>query len=270
MALLSENGEVRLLELANAYACLARLGTDKPFRLLPVAREQDNPSIRLFDPAACYLIADILSDPAARALGFGVNSYLDFDFPVACKTGTSSDFRDNWAFGYTPEFTVGVWVGNFDGSAMRNVSGVSGAGPVLHEVFEHLHDRFGTTWYARPSNVVERAIHPLTGHLLLADRPEAVRERFISGRLPASESDSDYDSKGRTVLGPEYADWFASADNGLGDRAIIGRMNSPELRLISPQPGTLFYIDPDSSRQRPACAARSHRRFKVALGKQLA
>ena len=59
----------------------------------------------------------MLSDNHARAGTFGLNSYLSFDFPVACKTGTSSNYRDNWTFGFTPEFTVGVWVGNPDNSA---------------------------------------------------------------------------------------------------------------------------------------------------------
>src|SRR5207253_2712682 len=87
------------------------------------------------DPRAAFLIADILSDNAARTLAFGAHSALRFDFPVACKTGTSTDFRDNWAIGFTPEFTVGVWVGNFDGTPMERVSGVTGAAPVLHDVF---------------------------------------------------------------------------------------------------------------------------------------
>jgi penicillin-binding protein 1C len=239
------NAEVRLLELANAYACLARLGTYKPFNLLPAGSPQLAACRQVFDPAASYLMADILSDPAARSLCFGMNSYLDFDFPVACKTGTSSDFRDNWAFGYTPEFTVGVWVGNFDGSAMRDVSGVSGAGPVLHDIFEHLHARFGTTWYSRPSNVVERTVHPLTGHLVSADHPQAVRELFISTKIPAAESSSDYDSSGRVLFGPEYAHWFSSGDNWLGNTVAIGGANSSDLRLVSPQPGTIFFIDPD-------------------------
>ena len=95
---------------------------------------------------------------------------MRFDFPVACKTGTSSDFRDNWAFGYTPEFTVGVWVGNFDGSPMRHISGVTGAAPILHDLFDYLHDHYGTSWYARPADIVERGIDPLTGAAFVATR----------------------------------------------------------------------------------------------------
>jgi penicillin-binding protein 1C len=186
------NAEARLLELANAYACLARLGEYRPYRLtalLPPSpaerglgegdltssspvepsdfgfRTSDFPQ-RLFDSSACYLLADVLSDNAARALEFGVESNLRFDFPVACKTGTSSDFRDNWAFGFTPEFTVGVWAGNFDGSPMQGISGVIGAAPILHELMDHLHERYGTSWYATPTNILTLPIHPVTGKRL--------------------------------------------------------------------------------------------------------
>ena len=127
------NAEARLLELANAYATLARLGEFRPYRLVEQLEVGSAPgqscARRVFDPGASFLIADILSDNDARTLAFGAESNLRFDFPVACKTGTSSDFRDNWAFGYTPEFTVGVWVGNFDGSPMARNLGSHRRGP---------------------------------------------------------------------------------------------------------------------------------------------
>ena len=164
------NAEARLLELANAYACLARLGLPAlsiagriPQRLGPAPGDGTNAFRRGRFAAAAYLIADILSDNSARHLAFGMDSPLCFDFPVACKTGTSTDFRDNWAVGYTPEFTVGIWVGNFDGSPMEHVSGVSGAAPILHEIFEYLHEHYGTSWYSAPTNIVECWIHPVTG-----------------------------------------------------------------------------------------------------------
>ena len=143
------NAEVRLLELANAYACLARLGIHRPLRLLETdASPQSERSTQICSPGPARHIAEILSDNQARAYAFGLESPLRMPFPVACKTGTSSDYRDNWAFGYTPEFTVGVWVGNPDASPMRQVSGLSGAGPVLRDVFTHLHARFRIGWYA--------------------------------------------------------------------------------------------------------------------------
>ena len=68
----------------------------------------------------------------ARIPGFGLDTPLDFPFPAAAKTGTSRHFTDNWAVGATGRFTVAVWVGNFSGRPMDGVSGVSGAGPLLH------------------------------------------------------------------------------------------------------------------------------------------
>lgn len=233
------NAEVRLLELTNAYAALARLGRYQPFRL--TADAEGSSGAVTAHPSAAWLIADMLSDNDARALAFGRYSPLRFDFPVACKTGTSTDFRDNWAMGYTPEFTVGVWVGNFDGRPMQEVSGVTGAGPILQDVFQYLHREFGTTWYARPAEIVERGIHPLTGKL--TQRPDAIPEKFVRGSLPEAESPACYDDAGRIWLGPEYGEWFASAENTLRDVAAV-RANE-ELRVIAPAPGTTFVIDPD-------------------------
>ena len=256
------NAEARLLELANAYACLARLGEYKPYRLVldSWGEPGNTPSSKrvttirqVASPASAYLIADILSDNAARALAFGLESPLRFDYPVACKTGTSSDFRDNWAFGYTPEFTVGVWVGNFDGSPMKHVSGVTGAAPLLHDVIEHLHQHYGTTWYSAPTNMVECWIHPITGKRL--DRAatqyssDAVSEKFLVSNLPPVESLDDYAtirSHRQSVvrLGNEYRDWLASGENWLGDRALLAATPGA-LRILFPPPGTIFYLDPD-------------------------
>jgi penicillin-binding protein 1C len=233
------NAEVRLLELANAYAALARMGQFRPWRIF--ADEPLAPSRQIGDPRACWLLADILSDNTARIPSFGANSALRFDFPVACKTGTSTDYRDNWAMAYTPEFTVGVWVGNFDGSAMRGVSGVSGAAPVMHAVMAHLHTRFGTSWFETPPNVVEADVQPLTGHRIEKGWPTGVREKFLAEHLPPVESPEDYDDDGRVRLPAVYAEWLASAENPLGTQAVAAN----ELRIISPAPGTTFVIDPD-------------------------
>jgi penicillin-binding protein 1C len=243
------NAEARLLELTNAYASLARLGESKPFRLLATPRTTAD-SLWLCDPRAAWLVADILNDNAARTPSFGAHSALRFDFPVACKTGTSTDYRDNWAIGYTPEFTVGVWVGNFDGSAMRGISGVSGAAPILHDIFDHLHDRFGTSWYPTPAGIVERDVHPITGKVLTAPRSDAVREKFLTEHLPPTESRADYDEQGRVILSAEYAAWSASAENHLTDRTTVPE-NIP-LRVLAPVPGTTFIIDPDLPTSRRA------------------
>jgi penicillin-binding protein 1C len=235
------NCEARLLEMTNAYASLARLGEFRPWRVLTASSSSAR---RYSRPELVWQIADILSDNSARTLAFGMNSALRFDYPVACKTGTSTDFRDNWTVGFTPEFSVGVWAGNFDGAPMREVSGVTGAGPILHAIFDYLHTNYGTSWYRTPAGVVERTIHPLTGKLLANGDARGVREKFVADRLPEVESPSDYDSTGNVQLSAEYADWFQSAENSVRDRAVLASA-SDELRITSPLPGSVYLVDPD-------------------------
>lgn len=257
------NSEARLLELANAYASLARLGVSRPFQLFFSGGASPSDRLtgssfdrRVADPGAAYLVADMLADNDARTPAFGPESALRFRFPVACKTGTSSDFRDNWAFGYTPEFTVGVWVGNFDGSPMRHVSGVTGAAPILHELFDHLHERFGTTWYDTPAGISEYRIHPVTGHRLTSevarDGMRGIQEKFLAGSLTPWETEADYaivaDSGPKVQLGAEYRDWFNSGDNWLGGRALLAGGHE-SVRIAFPLPGTRFFLDPDLPQQ---------------------
>jgi penicillin-binding protein 1C len=238
------NAEVRLIELANLYATLARLGEWRPLKLLAHARTE---SVPVHPPHAprelCWLIADMLSDNTAREPAFGAVSALRFDFPVACKTGTSTDFRDNWAMAYTPEFTVGVWVGNFNGAPMREVSGVTGAAPIMHDVMAYLHQRFGTTWFERPPQIVDETIHPITGKRLASKQAEGIREKFTRENLPPLEAPTDYDAAGRILLRPEYAAWADSADNQLRNRVAVA--GSGALHLVSPTPGATFLVDPD-------------------------
>jgi penicillin-binding protein 1C len=251
------NCEGRLLEIANAYASLARLGEYRPWRVLNGSGPSE--ARRYSRLELVWQIADVMSDNSARTLAFGMNSALRFDYPVACKTGTSTDFRDNWTIGFTPEFTVGVWVGNFDGSPMREVSGVTGAGPIFHAVFDYLHKTRGTSWYSTPDGVVERSIHPLTGKVLSADDPRAIREGFVTDKVPPNETGEDYNVDGRVRLGPEYAQWLKSGENGLGDRVALAT-DSP-LQITSPLPGSTYVVDPDipSSRSIPLSVAGSGR-----------
>jgi penicillin-binding protein 1C len=235
------NGEVRLLELTNAYATLARLGAHKPWRLLKHA-DGGQAGSRVCDPRACWLIADMLSDNHARSASFGLKSYLAFDFPVACKTGTSSAYRDNWVVGYTPEFSVGVWVGNMDGSPMHDITGVTGAGPILHSIFNHLHETRGTSWFERPEGITTQRIHPLTGRLAGNDQPGAIDEKCLWP--PEHARPNDFDGRGRVVLPDIYAAWLASPQNQLGNLATCAKA-AHDLKILQPSPGTVYYLDPD-------------------------
>lgn len=127
------NGDVTLLEPANAYRALATGGVWRPVRW----REGGPPAggaaeRREMSPPAAALVLDILSDPVAWLPGFGLETPLDFPFRTAAKTGTTRHFTDNWAVATTEAFTAAVWVGNFNGRPMQGVGGITGAGPLLH------------------------------------------------------------------------------------------------------------------------------------------
>ena len=130
------NGEVTLLELANAYRALANAGEWRSARMrLPAEGPGDvGEGRRVMSPRAAVLVLDVLADPVARIPGFGLDTPFDLPFPFAVKTGTSRHYTDNWAVGVAGGFTVAVWVGDFTGKPMDAVSGISGAGPLLHRV----------------------------------------------------------------------------------------------------------------------------------------
>ena len=90
------------------------------------------------------IIARILSDADSRTLTFGLNSVLNTPYYTSVKTGTSKDMRDNWCLGFSEHYTVGVWVGNFNGTPMKDVSGVSGAAPLWRKVMDELHANTGS------------------------------------------------------------------------------------------------------------------------------
>jgi penicillin-binding protein 1C len=141
-ALALGDGEVRLTELAQAYSMLARNGAFLPTRfyrraLLGSGAELSPDAPRpspVIEPRIARILTDILADDLARAPEFGQGGPLAFPFRVAAKTGTSKGFRDNWTVGFTREVTVAVWAGNFDGTPMTGSTGITGAGPLFHEV----------------------------------------------------------------------------------------------------------------------------------------
>ncbi len=203
LALTLGGGEVRLLELGTAYAALATGGR----RVTPVAIREvldaqgqrvyvppDEPRPQVLDERVAFLITDILSDEWARLPAFGEESALYIGRPAAAKTGTTTDWRDNWTVGYTPDLVVGVWAGNADNAPMYHVSGITGAGPIWHDVMSWaLKDRPPLA-FSRPEGLVEVEICALSGMLAahrngLPNCPHRKREWFIEGTEPVRECD---------------------------------------------------------------------------------
>jgi len=149
--------EVSLFEQVQAYRVLARAGKFTPIHLTanPSQIKQNNQKL---SAQAAFIVADMLADSNARQHTFGRNSILELPFPASVKTGTSKAMRDNWCIGFTSKYTVGVWVGNFEGDGMTNVSGTSGAAPIWNEIMRIVHANQPPEPMPRPLGVAVRDI----------------------------------------------------------------------------------------------------------------
>ena len=214
------NGEVQLLHLANAYAALARGGEYKPLLLaleprvvLPGGQK------RILSPQSVYLVSDILSDNQARAAAFGLNSPLAVPFEMAAKTGTSKDYKDNFALAYTPRWTIGVWAGNFDATPMYKVSGVTGAAPILHDLAVYLQKKYPSASFEEPAEVVRKPVCRQSGLLAGPSCSNTQEEVFLKQYLPAvCDGKHDRVLPKTEILSPAEKDvyqWDGAVDAGL-------------------------------------------------------
>jgi len=194
-------GDVSLLELTQAYAVFANQGRSvEPFAITrivdhfgEVVYEYESPPVeQLIDADHAFLISDILSDNSARTPAFGPNSILNLPFSAAVKTGTTNDFRDNWTLGYTPEIVVGVWIGNADYSPMKNISGVSGAGPLWNAVMQKAIEKYASgspAAFKQPDSIKQLEICRVSG-TIPSDKCSLRRmEIFSENQLPLDSSD---------------------------------------------------------------------------------
>ena len=189
-------GDVTLLELTSAYSTYANNGVRyPPYAITKIEDYQGNVIYQAPTPTGTqvirddhsYLITSILSDNAARTPAFGANSVLKLPFPAAVKTGTTNDSRDNWTIGYTPDLTVGVWVGNADDTPMQGTSGVTGAAPIWSDFMQQAvpyltHN--SPRDFTRPADVEDHIICTLSGTQPSSHCTEQRTEIFAKGQPP--------------------------------------------------------------------------------------
>lgn len=212
-------GETTLLQLTNAYRALANGGQWQAVTFAPIPPHQgkaqaSNTKAKVFSPQASFIIGDILSDPGARTITFGLSSPLSTRSWAAVKTGTSKAMRDNWAIGYTNRYSVGVWVGNFSGAPMWDVSGITGAAPVWRDIIEYLHQSNYSQQPAAPAGLVHQQI------------------RY----QPAIES-------------PRH-DWVIARENQQSTQTIVIDVTPASAMLIAPPDSAIIAPDPDIPQQR--------------------
>lgn len=200
LALTLGGGEVKLLELTNIFSSFARGGEYKtPYAIQKIVsdwgkilyihkNEQRIQVLGKKGKQVAYLISNILSDPKARIPGFGEKNPLVLSRPAAVKTGTTTDWHDNWTVGYTPTYTVGVWVGNNDNHPMKDITGVVGAAPIWNQFFEEFLKSKPVEQFIRPDGMKEVDVCVLSGKLLDGLCPEKTSEVFIEGTEPKEKS----------------------------------------------------------------------------------
>lgn len=232
-------GEVRLFDLVHAYSAFANGGEKvEPVSIMKVTKNgktlyeaKQAKKQRVLTEEVAFLINHVLYDNNARLLTFGANSYLNMNGKsIAVKTGTTNDKRDNWTIGWSTKAVVGVWVGNNDNSAMKEVaSGVTGASPIWRKIILKTWEKYKGDDFVAPSSVEARQVDTISGY------PEhdgylARADYFIKGTVPtvpdpihtlvkvcradntklATETDiarDDYDQKEFYVLKQESTAW---------------------------------------------------------------
>ena len=254
------NGDVTLLELANAYRAIANDGVWHPVRWRPAPAGDHGHAgdgRRVMSARSAALVLDILSDADARIPGFGVSTPFDFAFPVAVKTGTSRHFTDNWAVGVTSRFTVAVWAGNFNGRPMEGVSGVTGAGPLLHRAVLATAARYTPGAFRTPQSAGAIAVHicRLSGMRATRDCPDAV-EWFAPGTQPGEECAWHHD--GRVTMPQLYAEWLEQS-RALSRAAAAPMLNESRdaFRILSPLDGDRYAVPPNVDARYSTIALRA-------------
>jgi 1A family penicillin-binding protein len=294
LALTLGGGEVRLIDMTMAFSVFANGG----HKIDPVAvseitnargevvyRNTPQSGEIVLDPRVAYLITSILSDNKARAPAFSEYSVLRLTRPAAAKTGTTTDWRDNWTLGYTPDLVTGVWVGNADNQPMERVSGVTGAGPIWHDFMQAALKGQPERDFTRPAGLIDVDVCATSGLLPTKYCPFTKREVFIAGTQP-TQPDNLYqpikidvatglpatadtpqeriDTKVYLMLPAEAREW--ARDNGVPQLAMTNTAPLPgsagdqltmtngqsamssqaAVRITRPDNGTIYRVTPQT------------------------
>jgi len=214
------SGEVNLLELTNAYAALARGGVYQPYQLIEEDKSNKTSS-RVISEGAAYIISDILSD-STRLESIGIYRNNKIHPRIAFKTGTSFGHRDAWTISYNPEYTVGVWLGNFSAKPSKALVGIEAATPIAISIFDQLCSKKSLPWYAKPNEVGERHVCALSGEPTNEFCEHSVKDLFLKNKSIAKEcsfhkkiaidiktelSLDDYAKQGRDYIEEVFVIW---------------------------------------------------------------
>ena len=221
------NAEVSLVELVHAFSVFPRGGTLRDLILAEGSHPSDH---RVFDPFSAWMICNILSDPSARATGFGTRTYFKTSVPAMFKSGTSSEFTNLWCIGATPRFTVGAWAGNFDGRAVINKTGSIVPTQIVSDILNRLSEEYPLSPSARdftpPAGVVSARIDTVNGMSAtpFSDSTRTEYFRDTADVPPPGNSHADPRKPGMLLLD-----------------SLLARGET--VRIVFPVNGQVFYLD---------------------------
>jgi penicillin-binding protein 1C len=143
-----------LQELTQLFTAFAREGRMYP--LYFVQSEEEQKGEQIFSVSSSYLIANILSGTSRSDIA-DLSNYSTLP-KFAWKTGTSYGKRDAWAIGFNPNYTIGVWMGNFNGVGSPNLSGAEVAVPLLFDLFNAIDYDSDVKWFEVPKELITREV----------------------------------------------------------------------------------------------------------------
>ncbi len=194
------SGEVKLVDMVEAFSTFADGGKRAPQSAILSIKNNRGDTVTLptrvknqvISEETAYIISSILSDNNARSVTFGSVSPLKTDKTTAVKTGTTDNYSDSWTMGYSPDYVVGVWMGNNDHAPMKNVSGVEGAAYVWHDIMTAALADKADTPFPKPANIKQAWVNPYTGALATWQGSPNILEYFKEGTIPTTNPDRSY------------------------------------------------------------------------------
>lgn len=202
LAMVLGAAEVKMTDMVGAYNVFANGGTLHPVQGIlkvednngQVIKEWKDDPKKVLDEAIAYEITSILSDNDARTPTFGAHSALILpDRVVAAKTGTTSNYRDAWTIGFTPQIATAVWVGNNDNREMTHSgAGAMAAAPIWHDYMVKAHQKLPKMEFTRPDAVKDCAVAKYSNKRPIDATPaeNVVHDICASWQVPKDDDDA--------------------------------------------------------------------------------
>ncbi len=167
-----------LEELVRLYAALAHHGSYAPLQFLHGDTLQSTSQV--LSPSAAYMISEILTDVVRPDLPAQWKNAANLP-KVAWKTGTSYGRRDAWSIGFNKKHTIGVWVGNFSGEGVQELTGAEIAAPLLFHIFNTIDRESSKDWFSMPKGVNFRYVCAESGRVPGENCTQQQLDYFLPG-----------------------------------------------------------------------------------------